>query len=126
MSHNRLDEAMVRIEEALRVEPAKKEYLKLKAQIYEMQGNKSQANELLRELADDDSDPWLSYGLMCRNYEELGLYDSALLVMKQFQMLHPGDRRAAAAISRLEQLKKESKKDSAKTPVSDSPQGGVL
>ncbi len=107
IEHGRLDEAMVRIEEALKVEPDNKEYLKLKARLYDLRGEKSQANALLRELAGEESDPWMSYSLMCRNYEYLGLYDSALYVMKQFQMIHPGDRRATEAIKRLEKLKAE-------------------
>jgi len=110
MTHDRLDEATERIEEALRINPEKKEYLKLKARLFDMRGDKAQANALLRELAEDESDPWMSYGLMCKNYEDLGLYDSAIYIMKQFQMMHPGDRRAAATINRLQNVKVEAAK----------------
>ena len=110
MAHGRLDEAMTRIEEALKIDPGNKEYLKLKARLYDLRGDKSQANALLRELADEESDPWMSYSLMCKNYEDLGLYDSAIYVMKQFLTIHPGDRRANETIKRLQQLKAEAGK----------------
>lgn len=113
LANDRPDEAMERIELALKIEPGRKEYRKVKARIYDMKGDKAKANELLKDLASEESDPWPSYSMICKNYEDRGYYDSAIMVMRQFQMIHPGDRRAADMISRLENMKtdKENKQE---------------
>ena len=113
LANDRLEDAMERIEVALKIEPDNKEYRKVQARIYDLKGDKAKANELLKGLASEESDPWPSYSMICKNYEDRGHYDSAIMVMRQFQMIHPGDRRAATMISRLEKLiaDKESKKD---------------
>ncbi|MFC1476610.1 protein O-mannosyl-transferase family [Fibrobacterota bacterium] len=113
LANDRWDEAMERIEVALKIEPGNKEYRKVKARIYDLKGDKAKANELLKGLAGEESDPWPSYSMICKNYEDRGHFDSAVMVMQQFQMIHPGDRRAAAMISRLEKMKadKENKKE---------------
>ncbi len=110
LGSERFDQAMGKIDIALKIEPANQEYLKVKARLLELKGDKAQAIDILKGLAADESDPWQSYGMICKNYEDLGQYDSAIEVMKQFQLEHPGDRRAAYMINRLEQLKQQSEK----------------
>ena len=112
LGHDRLDMAMEKIEMAMKIEPGNNEYLKVKARLYDLKGDKTKANELLKGLAQEENDPWPSYTMMSKNYEDQGHFDSAIMVMRQFQMIHPGDRRATIMINRLQKLKvdAESKK----------------
>lgn len=123
IGHDRLDKAMEKIEVALRIEPGNKEYLKVKARLYDLKGDKAKANELLKGLAQEETDPWPSYSMMCKNYEDQGHFDSAIMVMRQFQMIHPGDRRAATMITRLQKQKADAeskKKDTSGAQKMDS------
>jgi predicted Zn-dependent protease len=115
LAHGRSDEAMLQIETALKVEPGNKEYLKMQARLFDLRGEKAQANRILQDLVDEETDPWAVYSYMCKNYEDLGLYDSAMYMMQQFRNLHPGDQRAAAALGRFEHLKAEAEKKKSDT-----------
>lgn len=109
LGNERFEMAKKRIEEALAIEPDNKEYLKLKGRLFELIGNKSGANEILKKLAKDETDPWAAYQMICKNYEDLGLFDSAIYMMKQFQQIHPGDKRASSMINRFEKMKSDAK-----------------
>jgi tetratricopeptide (TPR) repeat protein len=99
---DRTYEAEKRVKEALRIEPDKVEYLKMYAMVLEKKGEKAELNRILQKLASTDTDPWYAYITMARNYEEMGMLDSALEKMREFQESHPGDRRAAAMVSHFE------------------------
>jgi tetratricopeptide (TPR) repeat protein len=105
MAHGRYEEALEKIRQARKIEPDNLDYLKMEAQILDRMGKRAEANEILRKLAENEADSWNAYALLCRNYEEMGLYDSAITVMEQFLELHPGDRRAGAMIARLNNIK---------------------
>ncbi len=103
--HGRYEEALRRIREARQIEPDNPEYQKMEASVLDKMGNKAEANTMLRQLAAQESDPWNVYMMMSRNYEDMGMYDSAIAAMNEFLESHPGDRRAQMAIARLEKLK---------------------
>jgi tetratricopeptide (TPR) repeat protein len=106
--YGRYEEALQRIQEARLIEPDNPEYLKMEASVLDKMGKKAEANTILRSLAMEESDPWSVYMMMARNYESMGMYDSAITIMNEFLEGHPGDRRAQMTISRLEQQKQKS------------------
>lgn len=110
MAHDRFDEAFIRLEEARKVEPDNLEYLKLEARLHELRGDKEKANQILKRIAEKETDPWMAYDMLSRNYIELELYDSAIHMMNQFQAMYPGDRRAALRLKQIEMLKTEALK----------------
>ena len=113
MGHGRVAEAEAKMREAIMVDPENTEYQKLLVQALEQSGKKQEANEELRKLLTTDPDPWYVHMSLAKNYEDLGLLDSAKLVMQQFANSHPGDRRAASYIMRLDEMKKQKSGDTA-------------
>ncbi len=124
MNHDRVEEAEKKMREAIALDPNNVEYQKLLAQALEQGGKKLEANAILKKLLSDDSDPWYVHASIARNYEELGLLDSAKAIMQQFANTHPGDRRAASYIQRLDEMKKSAdtamKKDTGKVEETKS------
>jgi len=108
VSHGRFEEAQQRAREALVIEPDNPEYLKMMAQALTQLGKEEEASEVWRDVLRLEADSWEAYVRLARSYEERGLYDSALALMRQFQEAHPGDRRSRLMISRLEELKEQS------------------
>lgn len=106
MNHNRTKEAEEKMREALNVDPTNDEYMKYFAQALEQNGKKQEANSALKTLLDSKSDPWMTHATLARNYQEMGMLDSAILIMEDFVATHPGDRRATAVINNLKELKK--------------------
>jgi len=107
MENGRIEEAEKRMREALKNDPKNDQYLKLLAQALEQQPDKkAEANEILKKLLATEADPWYIYASLARNYQDLGLYDSAKTVMLQFANTHPGDRRATAYIQQLDEMMK--------------------
>lgn len=106
VSHDRIGEAEKAMREAIAQDPQNVEYQKLLAQALEQSGKKLEANEILKKLLANDPDPWFVHASIARNYEELGMLDSAKNIMQQFANSHPGDRRAASYIQRIDQMKK--------------------
>ncbi len=106
--HDRYELALEKIRQARMVEPDNPDYMKMEAQILDELGRSAEANDLLRNIARSDQDPFNAYALLMRNYQEQGMYDSAVAVMEEFQKVSPGDRRATAMISELRRLQKES------------------
>jgi hypothetical protein len=114
LGHGRAVEAEAKMREALTIEPENSEYLKMLAQALEENGKKTESTEVLKKLLNKgDSDPWFAYASLAKNYEELGKFDSAITVMNQFSVTHPGDRRAAVYIQRLNELKNPKPTDTA-------------
>jgi hypothetical protein len=107
----RYEEAEKRIREALIVEPKNPDYLKALGQSLMQQGKKSDAEAVWRQLVDVDNNPFEATVMLARTYEEQGLFDSAIAVMKSFQNEHPGDRRAVMYVSQLENARKENAPD---------------
>ena len=132
MSHDMSDEAEKAMRVALDIDPTNEEYMKYLVQALEKNGKKQEANDILRKLLKDEGDPWFSHATLARNYEELGMYDSALSIMELFSATHPGDRRAAAYIAQLKAAREKPaatdtavKPDTAAgsvPPVSNAPQ----
>ena len=105
VNHGRLDEAEKRAREALAVDPDNTDYMKMLAQTLELRGKNTEANDLLKRLVAADPDPMYAYAALARNYEKNKLYDSAIDVIREFQQMHPGDKRGAEMLARLEALK---------------------
>jgi len=119
MSHDMSEEAEKTMKEALKIDPENKEYLKYYAQALDKNGKKKESNEILKKLLNNDSDPWFAHASLAKNYEELKMYDSAIMVMEQFTASHPGDRRAASYIQQLKAVK-DSRKKPSRHSVSDT------
>jgi tetratricopeptide (TPR) repeat protein len=101
LAHGRTEEALEKLREARRIEPGNIQYMKMEVQTLDKLGRHTDAAEVLKDLARSDLDSWEVHALLCTRYEELGLWDSAIWVMQQFQRRHPGDRRAEAMMARL-------------------------
>ena len=110
VSAGRLPEAEMRMRQALAIEPDNTEYLRLLAQVYEMQGKKTELSAIMRKLTGDSGDLWDRYATAAQNYAVAGAFDSAIGVMRQYGALNPNDGRALQAIDQLEQIKKMKKK----------------
>ncbi len=120
MEYGRTDLALEKIEQAQEIEPGKKEYLQQEARLHYMNNDKSKANELLMKLADSESDPWQAYAAICQNFEEEGLYDSAIMAIEKFQLMYPGDTRATNMLKRLNMMKEYTTKKNIDSVKSDS------
>lgn len=94
--------------------PREQRYKQMLAQALEIQGKQSEANQALRGIESEEVDPFLVYYKMAKNYEEAGLYDSAIQVMKQYAQLNPEDKQAAVLIDHYTKLKDS--KDAPKEP----------
>jgi len=95
------------MQEAMVIDPDNLDYMKMLAQALDQAGKKAEANELLKKIVGLDKDPWYAYLTLAKNYEDTGNFDSALAMMKQFQAMHPGDRRASQMITRYEAMKRD-------------------
>jgi hypothetical protein len=107
MNHDRYDEAEKRAREALIVEPENTEYMKMLTQTLEMKGQHAEANAMLKKLVSKDPDPLYAYAALAKNYEANKQYDSAITAIQEFQQSHPGDKRSADMITRLQALKSQ-------------------
>jgi len=105
MLGQRFADAEKRAREALAIEPDNAEYLKALAQALMETGKKDEAQAILKRVMTIDSNPWDVYYTLARNYEERGMMDSAVEVMKQFEESHPGDRRASYMVQQLQAKK---------------------
>ncbi|MBN2188937.1 MAG: DUF2723 domain-containing protein [Chitinispirillaceae bacterium] len=103
---HRLAEAENRMREALRIQPDNTQYLRMMAQVLDMQGRKQEAAGVIRTMMESGRDLWDTYNAAAREYAANGAFDSALLVLQEYADAHPRDRRAAAAIAGLQEMKK--------------------
>jgi len=108
LNHDRAEEAEAGMRDALKRDPDNLDYQKMLVQALEQNGKKKEATEILNKLLNKDVDPWYVHATLAKNYEELGMLDSAQEIMRQFSLTHPGDRRASAYIEQIENLKKKS------------------
>ena len=122
MAHDKSVEAEEKMRDALAIDPDNEEYMKYLVQALERNGKKEEANEFLKKLLLNESDPWFAHASLAKNYEELGMYDSAIMVMQQFASSHPGDRRATGYIQQLNTLKQRLEK---KRQRHSSPEGAI-
>jgi tetratricopeptide (TPR) repeat protein len=106
ISNDRVEEAEKKIREALVTEPENEQYLKMLVQALDMQPSKKmEANEVLKKLrSSPEADPWYVYASLAKNYQDIGMLDSAIYFMQQFANAHPGDRRPAAFIDQLKAM----------------------
>jgi predicted Zn-dependent protease len=102
---NQLAEAENRMREALRVQPDNTQYLRMMAQVLDMEGKKEEAKGIVRTMMESGRDLWDTYYAAAREYAGTGAFDSAIMVLQEYADAHPGDRRAAAAIGQLERAK---------------------
>ncbi|MBD3421764.1 MAG: DUF2723 domain-containing protein [Chitinivibrionales bacterium] len=122
LAHERYTEAEARAREAMIIQPDNPEYVKALAQVLVQTGKQDEANELMQKMTSTQTNPWDVYAMMARNYQERGLYDSAIAVMKQFQKMQPGDQRAIQFIQHFENLKRREQQKQQDTAVKTSPQ----
>ncbi|MDD5673036.1 MAG: DUF2723 domain-containing protein [Chitinivibrionales bacterium] len=94
INHNRRDEAEKAAREALNTDPTNPEYIRMYAQVLEMQGKSREVIPLLKALLRRDPDYFEGCEGLVKNYMGLKEYDSALAVISAFAASHPGDRRA--------------------------------
>ncbi|MBD3346114.1 MAG: DUF2723 domain-containing protein [Chitinivibrionales bacterium] len=123
------EEAEKRARQALIIEENNPEYQKMLAQALQANGKVEEANQVWKSVLDDaDTNPWEAYVMLARNFQERGLYDSAISLMQQFQESHPGDRRSAAMISQFQALKKQAQQKPADTATDtgEAVDSGVL
>lgn len=120
MAHDMSEEAEKGMKQALAIEPENKEYMRYYVQALEKNGKKEKANEMLKLMLKSDADPWYTHATLAKNYEDIGMFDSAIAVMEQFSLTHPGDRRAATFIQQLKAKKTSSAKKPDKTGDTDS------
>ena len=107
MSNDMSDVAEKEMRQAMEIDPNNDEYKKYLVQALEKNGKRQEANEVLKGLLKDERDPWFAHATLARNYEELGMFDSAIAVMEQFSVTHPGDRRASQYIMQLKAMKEK-------------------
>ncbi|MBN1760092.1 MAG: DUF2723 domain-containing protein [Chitinispirillaceae bacterium] len=107
MSNDMSVEAEKEMRQALEIDPTNEEYMKYLVQALEKNNKREEANRFLKKLLNDERDPWFAHATLARNYEELGMYDSAIAVMEQFTATHPGDRRATSYIMQLKAMKEK-------------------
>jgi tetratricopeptide (TPR) repeat protein len=118
MTHDMSVEAEKAMAAAVAIDPANEEYLKYYVQALEKNGKKKEAADVLKKLLKSEGDPWYAYASLAKNYEDLGMYDSAIAIMNEFAATHPGDRRSAGYIQQLTGMKnsaQQAKPDSQKT-----------
>jgi tetratricopeptide (TPR) repeat protein len=120
MGNDMGEEAEKAMKEALAIEPGNKEYMKGYVQALEKNGKKKEATEMLKSMLKNDADPWYSHATLAKNFEDLGMFDSAIAVMEQFSLTHPGDRRAASFIQQLKAKKASSAGNPDKPDISDT------
>jgi tetratricopeptide (TPR) repeat protein len=87
-------EAEKRMREALNVDPGNMEY---QTRLAEVTNNKAESAEFLKKTI-GNSDEWELYKSLSDNYKERGFSDSAVGVLQEYLVSHPGDKRATEAI----------------------------
>lgn len=108
VADDRFAEAEKTMREALKIEPANPQYLRMLAQVFDLEGKKKEAADLLRRIPETSLDQWETYASVAQAFAaegSPGSFDSAIAVMQEFAALHPGDQRALTAIRQIEQLK---------------------
>ncbi|MFP4163382.1 MAG: protein O-mannosyl-transferase family [Chitinispirillaceae bacterium] len=101
--------------------PKEQRYKQMLAQALEKQGKKQDANKALDGLKSSEVDPFTVYYSMAKNYEESGMYDSALHVMKRYAQQHPEDKQAAVLIEHYRNLKEGKGSKGATAPEEEAP-----
>lgn len=115
VSYGRAEEAEKRMREALIIDPAHTDYLKMLAQALEQEGKREDATEVLKQILEtsNDTDPWYTYVTLAQNYAEAGMPESASAVMEQFEQRNPGDQRAQRYLARFRQMQDQKKQANA-------------
>jgi tetratricopeptide (TPR) repeat protein len=104
MEHGRIEEARARAEEALKVDPNRQEYMRMRAEAL-AQSDSEDAIDAYKELMQSGgAQNWQSYQMVAQKYIQAGLYDSALEIIEAFEKTHPGDRRATRMIRQIQRL----------------------
>jgi hypothetical protein len=105
---NRFAEAEFRMREAFRMEPGNTRYMRMLAQVLDMEGKKQEAEELMKALMrGNGGDLWETYAAAAQDYAGAGAFDSALVLLREYAVARPGDPRAAKAIEEIELIKKK-------------------
>jgi hypothetical protein len=107
VSHGRPGDAEAKMRQALAIEPGNIDYLRLLAQALEAQGKKQEASQVLKSSVESSEGSFDTFLSVAQSHLETGNIDSAIAVMRQFTILHPGDRRALSVVAQLEQYKKQ-------------------
>jgi tetratricopeptide (TPR) repeat protein len=94
VNHNRLAEAEKSARDAIASDPSNTEFVRMFAQVLEMEGKSKEAILALKELVLRDPDYFAGIESLVKNYLNIKQYDSALAVVSAYVESHPGDRRA--------------------------------
>jgi hypothetical protein len=94
VNHNRLSEAEKSARDAIASDPSNTEYVRMFAQILEMEGKSREAVVALKELVQRDPNYFAGIESLAKNYLNLRQFDSAIAVVSTYVESHPGDRRA--------------------------------
>jgi len=102
---NRLAEAESRMREALKIKPDQVQYLRMLAQVLDMEGKKTEAADVVSSMMQTGADLWATYAGAAREYAQAGSFDSAVIILQEYAMAYPDDRRASEAIAQLERAR---------------------
>jgi tetratricopeptide (TPR) repeat protein len=105
IADGRIDEAEKKMRQAHAIDPANSEYVRMLAGALDARGNTREAGELMKRALNGDPDSWEKYLEVAQNYLEIGYFDSALAIMRQFAAAHPGDGRPQSAISQIAKIR---------------------
>jgi hypothetical protein len=94
VNHNRLAEAEKSARDAIASDPSNTEFVRMFAQVLEMEGKSKEAVIALKEIVLRDPDYFAGIESLAKNYLNLKHYDSAIAVVSAYVESHPGDRRA--------------------------------
>jgi hypothetical protein len=94
VNHNRLAEAEKSAREAIASDPSNTEFVRMYAQVLEMEGKSREAIGALKALIQKDPNYFTGVESLAKNYLGLRQFDSAIAVVTSYVDAHPGDRRA--------------------------------
>jgi hypothetical protein len=94
VNHNRLAEAEKSAREAIASDPTNVEFIRMYAQVLEMEGKSKDAIGALKTLVQHDPNYFAGIEGLAKDYLSLKQFDSAISVVSAYVESHPGDRRA--------------------------------
>jgi hypothetical protein len=105
VNHGKLTEAEKRAKEAVALAPENPEYIKMIVHVLQLQGKNAEANIYMKKLLEVVPDPSEVYYSLASSYESLGLYDSAISVLTEYQRIQPQNSQIGSQIARLVSMK---------------------
>ncbi|MDR2727843.1 MAG: hypothetical protein LBB56_01835, partial [Chitinispirillales bacterium] len=92
------EEAETYAREAVEIDSKEQRYKQMLAQALEKQGKNAEAAQTLRKLVGSNIDQQFVYSAIAKNFEEAGMPDSALHIIRQYALINPADPQAQTLI----------------------------